>query len=198
MRRAFADSAVLEQMLSKYQKGDSLFNLGLLYGCDHTSILYQVRKHGLYVPNRKIARPTPDRVLSDGSRFDRTTYAWSCCGSHSQTYHRVHCVHAKKSNHRRRRCAQPNRPYRPKINRVPLIIDPADQINQGKNYSELLAEQARRRMLRYRCASKVSAYGIPIGRLSPQRTVWPSKVSQNQDQVPVAPLLLDGISEIFD
>lgn len=37
----------LQEMLTLYEDGWSSVALGRKYGCDHTSILYQVKKHGI-------------------------------------------------------------------------------------------------------------------------------------------------------
>ncbi|MCI0562801.1 MAG: hypothetical protein MN733_30330 [Nitrososphaera sp.] len=46
--RKFRDPTILQQMLQDYiNSGLSLVALGRKYGCDHTSILYLVKKYGV-------------------------------------------------------------------------------------------------------------------------------------------------------
>lgn len=45
--RVFDDEIILEQMLKAYESGISAKALGRHYNCDHTSILYQAKKHSI-------------------------------------------------------------------------------------------------------------------------------------------------------
>lgn len=65
--RIFDDPERLHEMLALYQAGKGLKELGRLFGCDHGSILYQVKKHGVWVkqPPGGVRKPkAPKQVIA--------------------------------------------------------------------------------------------------------------------------------------
>lgn len=51
----FEDKRLLRDMLRRYTAGESSKSLARAFNCDHTSILYQARKHGVWVGKIRVA-----------------------------------------------------------------------------------------------------------------------------------------------
>lgn len=51
-KRIFNDKEALQEMLTLRNKGWSYTALSVRFNCDHSSILYQCRKHGVELPSK--------------------------------------------------------------------------------------------------------------------------------------------------
>lgn len=65
-KKIFNDEKKLQEMLDLRSQGWSFPKLGARYGCDHSSIIYQVKKHGVRVKSELL------------NQFQRSGYRKSC------------------------------------------------------------------------------------------------------------------------
>lgn len=141
-------------MIERYRRGESCKSLARFYKCDHTSILYHVRKRGVHearintVKNPKspkkrrkpfehpIIRKQMIQDYQSGMRLGEIGYKYGVTDVTVLKYLKFFGV-----------------PKRPRINRTRTILlprklpqpeDPRDHINPGKNYAEILADAVRR------------------------------------------------------
>lgn len=135
-RRIFSNTLVLHEMLRAYKRGITITELSKKYQCDHTSIIYQVQKHGIHTLKKdhpKIIAPKQE-IKSD--------IKYICCGSRSYAHHMKTCANFIST---------------PKRGEVPK-----SEVTQGKSYAEHLADESLRKAKRFRCFAKVAAFGVPI------------------------------------
>jgi hypothetical protein len=99
-RRIFqTDPKKLEEMLRRYDAGETSSALGRAYGCDHTTILHHVKKRGLWKNPGKasgllLGRPTifsKQERRGSGREITWDGFEHTCCTSHYPTIHKVRC-----------------------------------------------------------------------------------------------------------
>ncbi len=154
--RKFTELEKLNEMLDRYQAGESTSGLAQAYTCDRSSIMYQLRKNGVYIPNRPTQK-RPRAIRETSAEVDRRhtpkQRGWSqmlkryhCCGSEIRDTHINTCVYY----------------HVPLIDQT-KIID-ADTLNMGKDYTCYLRKEAEKKIKRFRCFAKASPFGVLASR----------------------------------
>lgn len=133
-------------MLEKYSAGTSIVALAREYNCDHTSIIFHAKRAGIFFPKslRKPVIPVAQRP----KEWDNLHTQWICCGS-------------KLFGRHKNACAGLERPQRriPKVSKYQHVFE--EKVSAGKTYQEYVDREAEKKMLRLKCASKASVYGVP-------------------------------------
>lgn len=133
-------------MLEKYSAGTSIVALAREYNCDHTSIIFHAKRAGIFFPKslRKPVIPVAQRP----KEWDNLHTQWICCGS-------------KLFGRHKNACAGLERPQRriPKVSKYQHVFE--EKVSAGRTYQEYLDREAEKKMLRLKCASKASVYGVP-------------------------------------
>ena len=127
--RVFKDPKVLRQMLNLYaESGQTILSLSRKYHCDHSSILYQVRKHGVVrgVPIVKQKRLESQEI---DLTWDVVTKKHTCCQAKRRTYHNKYC---------------PVKGIPKPVYKYQHLFDQMDTICQGKFYADYLKDYKKK------------------------------------------------------
>ena len=71
--RIFADKKVLDKMIRLRRNGWSLSKLAVHFNCDHTSIIYQLRKHNIIKPKVRKTISVKERVRHEVTKKAQIT-----------------------------------------------------------------------------------------------------------------------------